>query len=338
MTYQKIQLLQELYSFTKKTNISKNNITKTMVAVEIKKVTKYFPNQKKKVIALDNISLSIKEGEIFGLLGPNGAGKTTLINILAGLVTYDEGSIRIFDKDFKKNLKEIQRIINVVPGFTHLNSGLSIDEFLQLYAYSYNVKDWKQQREHVLSILELQGHRNVELRQLSSGYKQRALLAKALLTKPKIILMDEPTVGLDVEIAIKMRDIIKNLKKQNYTILLTTHNMLEAEELCDRIALISHGKIVGTGTSKTIKQRVTEKIHIEIECEKPEHICVLLREYRIFVDQKQSTVNTLVLVVDTQEKIKQVMRIVAEVKEKIYSIRIKEPTLEEAFIRLTRKK
>lgn len=306
-----------------------------MQAIQVKNVSKYFPGEKKKVIALDNVSLSISEGEIFGLLGPNGAGKTTLVNILAGLVTYDTGKVQILTLDLKKNLKKIQKLMNVVPGFTHLSSGFTIDEFLQLYAYCYNVQNWRQQREYVLEVLELQAQRKMELRQLSSGYKQRALLAKALLTKPRIILMDEPTVGLDVEIAIKMRALIKKLKEQKYTILLTTHNMLEAEELCDRIALISHGKIVVTGTSNAIKEKVKERICIEIECENADRLLSTLKKLKVEIDDQNSTENTLLIFVDKQERIKQIMAVLAKTKEKIYTVRLKEPTLEEAFIQLT---
>src|SRR3989338_7291197 len=174
-----------------------------MNGLQIRNVSKSFPGVKKPIV--DNVSLEIKEGEIYGLLGPNGAGKTTLISIIAGLLAKDTGAISVFEYDIDKEPQKIKQILNVVPGFSHINSSLSVDEFLAVYAHLYNVKEWQKERESILRRVELKDKRSSQLNELSSGYKQRALLAKALLTKPKLLLMDEPTVGLDIEIAIKIR-------------------------------------------------------------------------------------------------------------------------------------
>lgn len=298
-----------------------------MLALSVENVSKQFGD----FVALDNISVSINKGEIFGLLGPNGAGKTTLISIIAGLLTKDSGNITVF------GLKKANHLMNVLPGFTHVNSPLTVDEFLKEYSFLYSIKNWKKEREYVLNLLEIQDKREVELRDLSSGYKQRALLAKALLTKPKLLLMDEPTVGLDVEIAIKIRGIIKELKRKGYTILLTTHNMLEVEELCDKIALIHHGKIIAEGTIADVKKKIVERNSIEIECENPKRIQSLFEKEPYVIGTKLLK-NGCIIYVEQNRKIKNIMKILSQQKEKVFSLEIMEPTLEEAFIKLTGKR
>ena len=306
-----------------------------MNGLQIRNVSKSFPGVKKPIV--DNISFEIKEGEIYGLLGPNGAGKTTLISIIAGLLAKDTGAISVFEYDIDKEPQKIKQILNVVPGFSHINSSLSVDEFLAVYAHLYNVKEWQKERESVLRRVELKEKRSSQLNELSSGYKQRALLAKALLTKPKLLLMDEPTVGLDIEIAIKIRGLIKELQTQGYTILLTTHNMLEVEELCDRIGLINNGKLIAEGTIKEIKKLVVERNGIEIECENPKEIKTMLAKEAYVTEAKVLTTGCIVYVKEYKH-IKEIMKKIAARKEKVYSISIIEPTLEETFIKLTRKK
>jgi len=224
--------------------------------------------------------------------------------------------------------------MNVLPGFTHVNNPLTIDEFLKEYSLLYSVKNWKKEREYVLNLLEIEEQRNEKMMDLSSGYKQRVLLAKALLTKPKLLLMDEPTVGLDIEIAIKIRGIIKELKKKGYTILLTTHNMLEVEELCDRIALINQGKIVAEGTVKEVKKKIVEQNSILIECENPTKIVSLFKKESYVINTKLLKTGCIIYVRQNR-KIKTIMKKLSEQEEKVYSIEIMEPTLEEAFIKLT---
>jgi len=306
-----------------------------MNALHIENVSKIFPGAKKQT--LNNISFKIREGEIYGLLGPNGAGKTTLISIIAGLLAKDTGAITVFNYNIDKEPQKIKQILNVVPGFSHVNSSLSVDEFLKVYAHLYNVKDWQKERESVLKRVELKDKRSTQLNELSSGYKQRALLAKALLSKPKLLLMDEPTVGLDIEIAIKIRALIKELRTQGYTILLTTHNMVEVEELCDRIGLINNGKLVAEGTIKEIKKLVVERNGIEIECENPTTIKEVFEKEPYTLEVKVMSTGCIIYVKEYKH-IKEIMKKLAARKEKVYSISIMEPTLEETFIKLTERK
>jgi ABC-2 type transport system ATP-binding protein len=299
-----------------------------MNALTVKNVTKTFKEGDNTIFALDNVSLHIKKGEIYGLLGPNGAGKTTLINSIAGLITIDSGDLRVFSYNIKQSQK-IKQIINVVPGFSRCYSSLTVDEFLRMYSYLYAVQNWRKRRDEVIDLLELQKRRAQPLMSLSSGYKQRVLLAKALLTKPKLLLMDEPTVGLDVEIAIKMRGLMKKLKKEGHTILLTTHNMFDVEELCDRIALISQGTI------NDVKKRIVERNGIEVECQQPRKVAALFIELSYVLDVKVLSAGFIIYVAQYRN-IKKIMGKLARIDQKVFSIKILEPTLEEAFIKLTK--
>ncbi|MBI4044106.1 MAG: ABC transporter ATP-binding protein [Candidatus Diapherotrites archaeon] len=225
-----------------------------MSAVTVENASKFFFQGKKKITALNGVSLEIKGGEIFGLLGPNGAGKTTLISSICGLLELDDGSIRVFGKNVSTQRKEVIREMNLVTGFAGLLYGMSVEDLLRYYAYLYTIPGKEKAISDALRLSGMEEKRKQQAFTLSSGYKQRFYIAKALLSSPRLLLMDEPTVGLDVEMAIKIRKLVKNLKKQGITILLTTHYMLEAEKLCDRIALINDGKIVATGTVDELKR------------------------------------------------------------------------------------
>src|SRR3989338_6357874 len=225
-----------------------------MEALVVTNAVKEFKDKNTRTLALDKVSLTIKQGEIVGLVGPNGAGKTTLISAICGLVELESGTITVFGKDSLKDKETVSADINLVTGFSGLLQGLSVEKLLKYYALLYNVKDMDKMIDKVLTQTGLQEKRKQVAQTLSSGYKQRFYIAKALLSNPKMLLMDEPTVGLDVKSAMQIRALVKKLKKDGKTILLTTHYMLEAEELCDRIALINGGKIVALGTSKELKK------------------------------------------------------------------------------------
>ena len=225
-----------------------------MEALTVINAVKVFRDKNTKTVALDNVSLTIKQGEIVGLLGPNGAGKTTLISSICGLLELDSGTVTVFGKDSLKEKEGVSSDINLITGFAGLLQGLSVEKLLTYYALLYNVKNMEKAIDNVIAETGLQEKRKQVAQTLSSGFKQRFYIAKALLSNPKMLLMDEPTVGLDVKSAIQIRQLVKKLKKEGKTILLTTHYMLEAEELCDRIALINGGKIVALGTSKELKK------------------------------------------------------------------------------------
>src|SRR3989344_717890 len=194
-----------------------------MYALEVKDAVKEFRDGKSRTLALDSASLRINEGEIVGLLGPNGAGKTTLISATCGLLELDSGSISVFGKDSLRQKDEVSADINLVTGFAGLLHGLSVEKLLTYYALLYNTEDKEKAIARVLSETGLSEKRKQVAQTLSSGYKQRFYIAKALLSDPRLLLMDEPTVGLDVKSAMKIRALVKRLKENGKTILLTTH-------------------------------------------------------------------------------------------------------------------
>ncbi|MCX7697932.1 MAG: ABC transporter ATP-binding protein [Candidatus Goldbacteria bacterium] len=214
--------------------------------------------RKRKVTALNGVSLSIKKGEIFGILGPNGAGKTTLLNILMGQILADDGKISIMGYDTTKRLPDfIKKRMNMCSGNPNFPWSLTIYEALKFYGmlYGFYGKSLKTKVEYLIEQFKLTKYRNTQYDELSTGNKQKLALAKALLNDPEILLLDEPTIGLDPDVAKRTRQFIKDLhKKTKITILLTTHYMREAEELCDRIAFINEGEIKALGTKERLKK------------------------------------------------------------------------------------
>jgi ABC-2 type transport system ATP-binding protein len=228
-------------------------------AVVVANATKRFKSKRSVIHALDGVSLDIQEGEIFGLLGPNGAGKTTLISAMCGLLELDSGSVRVFGHDAKTERAAVIPMVNLVTGFAGLLRGLTVEDLLRYYCMLYGVNDPEKEIARVLSQTSMSEKRRQMAYTLSSGFRQRFYIAKALLSSPRLLLLDEPTVGLDVEMAHRIRYLVSELRSQGLTILLTTHYMQEAEQLCDRIALISKGRIVACGTLPELRRIAGKK-------------------------------------------------------------------------------
>jgi ABC-2 type transport system ATP-binding protein len=224
--------------------------------IQLKNISKTYTSvsflHKRKTKALDNVSLEIFQNEIFTLLGPNGSGKTTLLNIIIGQILPDYGEIFIFGTKQKNNITEkFKNKMNMCSGNPNFPWCMTVKEILKFYGLLYGIsgKKLNQQVDKYISIFELEKYADVRFDELSTGTKQRLALAKSLINEPEILLLDEPTLGLDPEVSIKIRHFIKKIKKeQNITIILTTHYMKEAEELSDRIAFINGGKILTIGT------------------------------------------------------------------------------------------
>jgi len=225
--------------------------------VEVKNLTKKFSSGKKITTAVDNISFSIKEGEIVGLLGPNGAGKTTTIRMLLSLLIPDAGIINIFGKNLLTNREEILSQLNFTFVGSHFGSRLTVAETLKFYAMLYEVKDLNKRITEVLSSLNMNKFRNKQMREISSGEISQIMICKALVNRPKLLLLDEPTASLDPDTAQRVRDHIKIIcRKYLVTILYTSHNMYEVEEMCNRIIFLSRGKIIISGTPLAITQKI----------------------------------------------------------------------------------
>ena len=219
-----------------------------MNIITIDNVCKNYKSKK----ALENVSLSIKQGELFGLLGENGAGKTTLIKILCGLTRKTSGTITINNFNLDKEIDKIKEIIDISPQETSVANILTVKENLEFFANIYNNNDGNTINE-IVDIFNLNEVLNQRAKTLSGGYKRRLSIAIALISKPKILFLDEPTLGLDVFARRELWNIIKKLQK-NITIILTSHYLEEIENLCDRVAILSNGKLLKTGTIEEIKQ------------------------------------------------------------------------------------
>ncbi len=306
-------------------------------AIEVQNVSMTYHGGRNALRALSQVSISVREGEIFGLLGPNGAGKTTLISILSGILSPDSGTARIMGLDCAREAKKVQRILNVVSGFTGVIRSLSCQEALTYYCLLYNVRNRREKVDYVLRATGLEESRHVEADELSSGMKQRFLIAKGLLNDPAVLILDEPTVGLDVESAIGIRKMIKRLRKEGRTLLLTTHNMFEAEELCDRIAFINRGRIVATGTPASLKSRIVSRRVIEIHCTKEECVAGSLSGLS-GVKAEIKSPNLVHVSVDSYKRMKGVLRALSGCDSDVYSVNELEPTLEKAYLKIMNSK
>jgi ABC-2 type transport system ATP-binding protein len=211
-----------------------------MNAILLEKLTKNYGAK----LALDSIDLAVPEGSIFGLLGPNGAGKSTMINILAGTVIKTSGKASIMGVDIDDSPQLAKYQIGVVPQEIALDTFFPVREALEFYAGYYGIRPSGRKTDEILTALGLQDKSNVTARQLSGGMKRRFLVAKAMVHSPKVLILDEPTAGVDIELREQLWGYVRRLNKLGTTIILTTHYLKEAEELCDHIAFINHGKII----------------------------------------------------------------------------------------------
>ena len=222
-------------------------------ALKVEKLRKTYSTG---VLALDGVSLEVEAGRFFGLLGPNGAGKTTLINSVVSLARPDSGSVEVFGRDAYEEFREARRMIGVSPQEINLDKFLTVEETLLFHAGYYGVPKNKA-RERAAELLErfaLTEKRKQRVNTLSGGMKRRVLFARALMHDPRVLFLDEPTAGVDVELRYKLWGYIRELNHSGLTILLTTHYLEEAEALCEEIALINGGRIAAHGTSEELKR------------------------------------------------------------------------------------
>ncbi|MGF1470350.1 MAG: ABC transporter ATP-binding protein [Rubrobacteraceae bacterium] len=223
-------------------------------ALKIEGLRKTYSNG---LVALDGVSLEIGAGRFFGLLGPNGAGKTTLINSVVSLVRPDSGAVEVFGRDAYKEFKEARAMIGVSPQEINLDKFLTVQETMLYHAGYYGVPKRKarERSEELLERFDLIAKRKQRVNTLSGGMKRRVLFARALMHDPRVLFLDEPTAGVDVELRYRLWEYIRELNRGGLTILLTTHYLEEAEELCDEIALINDGRVAAQDTSTGLKAR-----------------------------------------------------------------------------------
>ena len=217
-------------------------------AVSIVDVVKHFGVLR----ALDGVSLEIQPGEFFGLLGPNGAGKTTLISSLAGLVRPDAGSLKVLGHDVIRDFRAARRLLGVVPQELVFDPFFNVRETLRIQSGYFGIRKNDDWIDEILENLDLTSKANVNMRRLSGGMKRRVLVAQALVHKPPVIVLDEPTAGVDVELRQGLWQFVRRLNSEGHTIILTTHYLEEAEALCNRIALMKQGKVVALDTTANL--------------------------------------------------------------------------------------
>ncbi len=230
-------------------------------AIEIRDLCKTYAGDSKQPpkTALSNVDLVVPRGSFFGLLGPNGAGKSTLINILAGLVIKSSGAARIWDFDIKEQMRQARSAIGVVPQELNIDPFFTPREVLETQAGLYGVPKARRRTDEILAALHLSEVADSYARSLSGGMRRRLLICKALVHAPPVLVLDEPTAGVDVELRKRLWSYIRELRAAGTTILLTTHYLEEAEELCERIAIINHGRLVACETTEDLLKKLDSK-------------------------------------------------------------------------------
>jgi ABC-2 type transport system ATP-binding protein len=287
------------------------------------------------VAAVRGIDFEVRAGEVFGLLGPNGAGKTTTVEILEGLRSRSGGGVRVLGRDPEVQTNELKDRIGVCLQSTRLQDKIKVREAVELFAAFYTRTVDQNQ---LLRRLQLWDKREAQYSTLSGGQKQRLALALALLNDPLLLFLDEPSTGLDPQARLEIRDLVFDLRREQRTILLTTHYIEEAERLCDRVAIVDEGRIVAIGSPREIQDRAAADSTIEIECAQPvdgDAFPAWRDAVRISVDDTR----TRIAVVSRRPAgtIVEMMKWLEEKGIELSDIRIKRPSLEDAFIELTGK-
>jgi ABC-2 type transport system ATP-binding protein len=297
-------------------------------AIRIESLSKTYEGGK---LALDNVSFDVPRGQIFGLLGPNGAGKSTLINILAGLVVKSGGKVTIWGFDIDQHPRNAKRSIGVVPQEIIFDPFFTPRETLEIQAGLYGIAPVDRQSDELLAAMHLTDKANAYSRTLSGGMKRRLLVAKAMVHSPPILVLDEPTAGVDVELRRQLWDYVRRLHAQGVTIVLTTHYLEEAEELCDRIAIIHYGKVIANEPTRDLVSKAQEKaVVVTFDrdiAEVPANPCfeniALIDERTLEITFRKDKVNA--------------GKVLASLTEKglaIVDVRTREPDLEDVFLSL----
>ena len=236
-------------------------------ALKVEKLTKiYSKKSSNEVKALNNLNLEVKEGEIFGLLGPNGAGKTTFLNILAGTVIKNSGIVNVWGYDLDENPRQVRSSIGIVPQEINLDAFFSPKKLLELQAGLYGIPKKDRITDTILKLVSLERQANSYARSLSGGMKRRLLIAKAMVHRPPILVLDEPTAGVDVALRENLWNNVKSLNEKGVTIILTTHLMYEAQKMCNRIAILNKGNLVKLDTTDNLLDTIkTKKIIFKVK-------------------------------------------------------------------------
>jgi ABC-2 type transport system ATP-binding protein len=303
-------------------------------ALKVEKLTKvYSKKSSNEIKALNDLNLEVKKGEIFGLLGPNGAGKTTFLNILAGTVIKNFGKVNVWGYDLDQNPRQVRSSIGIVPQEINLDAFFSPKDLLELQAGLYGIPKKDRITDTILKMVSLKKQANSYARSLSGGMKRRLLIAKAMVHRPPILVLDEPTAGVDVQLRQNLWNNVKNLNNQGVTIILTTHLMYEAEEMCNRIAILNKGNLVTLDTTENLLNRIkTKKIIFKVKKTRtinPKDLNGIKFYYK--------TNNEITAIYERKKhKIDEIINKVKNEGMEIYDISTDEGNLEDVFIDLTK--
>ena len=303
-------------------------------ALKIEKLTKiYSKKSTNEIKALNNLNLEVKEGEIFGLLGPNGAGKTTFLNILAGTVIKNSGNVNVWGYDLDKNPRQVRSSIGIVPQEVNLDAFFSPYKLLELQAGLYGIPKKDRITDTILKLVSLEKQANSYARSLSGGMKRRLLIAKAMVHRPPILVLDEPTAGVDVQLRQNLWNNVKTLNKQGVTIILTTHVMYEAQEMCNRIAILNKGNLITLDTTDNLLNSIkTKKIIFKVN-----KINTINLENLNGIKFSYKSNNEITASYEKKKhKIDEIISKVKNAGMEIYDISTNEGNLEDIFIDLTK--
>ena len=298
-----------------------------MPAISFQSVSKTYPSTRNQpgsgLKALDNVSFDIQQGEFFGLLGPNGAGKTSLISILAGLSRASSGRVLVHDSDVLLDYANARRKLGVVPQELVFDPFFTVREALRIQSGYFGIKHNDDWIDELLLNLGLADKAHANMRQLSGGMKRRVLVAQALVHKPQVIVLDEPTAGVDVELRQTLWQFIAKLNKQGSTVLLTTHYLEEAEALCNRIAMLKQGRVVALAqTSELLKAASSNVLRFKIDSELPPHLA----------DQARITGRIVQFPAHNAREIEQYLAAVREAGLVAEDVEIRKADLEDVFL------
>ena len=303
-------------------------------ALKVEELTKvYSRKSSEKIKALNNLNLEVKRGEIFGLLGPNGAGKTTFLNILAGTVIKNHGIVNVWGYDLDKNPRQVRSSIGIVPQEINLDAFFSPKKLLELQAGLYGIPKKDRITDTILKMVSLENQANTYARSLSGGMKRRLLIAKAMVHRPPILVLDEPTAGVDIKLKKNLWSNVKALNKQGVTIILTTHLMYEAEEMCNRIAIINEGNLIKLDTTENLLNSIkTKKIIFKVK-----KVNTINQSNLNGIKFSYNSNNEIEVSYEREKhKIDEIINKVKNAGMEIYDISTDEGNLEDVFIDLTK--
>lgn len=300
------------------------------IAIDIKSLTKFYGGFR----ALEDITFKVYEGDFFGFLGPNGAGKTTTISVLTGLANYQSGSVRVFGHDVTGDYRKARALIGLVPQEFNFDPFLTAEQILIYEAGYFGVRKREARRraDEWLNEFGLSSYRRLDFRKLSGGFKRRLLIARALMHRPKILILDEPTAGLDLELRYKLWDFFKEMNRNGVTLLLTTHYIEEAEKLCNCIGVIHEGRMRAVDEKDRLIERMSENV-VDIQLNRQlAEVPQELTDYGVELVDGGSTIRMR----EREQVLSKLLKTIHAHGIEVLGVNVKKTTLEDVFFRLTK--